>query len=161
MFVNELSLSPVAADVTNVQNRVRQFVLTIREATSRGARRTLRLPESFFANPIAPNYYWQNWVKDIRVERELRQFFLSLATQAPFLSDQMDIEAVWKEIDCFWHNQRALGLKAAYVSDGLALSMSSSEEWDSYLLECDVHELIGEDVERRTEIVHHASSPDT
>lgn len=158
MFINELSLSPAAPDVTTGQNRVRQFVLTMREATACGARRTLRVPEDFFANPIGPNYYWQNWARDNRVERELRQFFLSLATKEPFLGDQPDVEAVWNEIDCFWQNQAALGLKAAYVSDGLALSMSSRQEWDNFLIECDIHEVVEEEVECRMEVVHHASS---
>ncbi|MFH1113330.1 MAG: hypothetical protein V1792_05365 [Pseudomonadota bacterium] len=130
----------------------------MREATAHGVRRTLRIPEDFQARPIASNYYWKNWIRDDRVERELRRFFLSLATKEPFLRDQPDIEAVWSEIDCLWHGQFALGLKAAYVSDGLALSMTSEEEWNNFLIECDIHEVVGEDVECRREVVHHAST---
>jgi hypothetical protein len=158
MFVNELSLSPAAEDVTAGQTWVKQFVLTMREATVRGALRALRIPEDFFANPIGPNYYWKDWATDTRVDRELRLFFVSLATKRPFLRDQPDIEAVWNEIDCLWQNQFALGLKAAYVSDGLAVSLSSRQEWDSHLIECDIHELVGDEVECRTDVVHHASS---
>jgi hypothetical protein len=159
MFVNELSLTPAALDVPTGQNRARQFVLTMREATARGVQRTLRLPEYFFANPIGPNYYWGNWLNDNRVELEIRQFFRLLATRVPFLGDEPDIEAVWRDIDCFWQNQSALGLKAAYLADGLALSMSSGQEWDSHSIECDIHELAGGDLECRREVVHHAASP--
>lgn len=158
MFVNELSLTPVAVDVLTGQNRARQFALTMREATVRGVQRTLRLPENFFANPIGPNYYWQTWLSDNRVEREVRQFFLSLASKVPFLVDDPDLESVWKGIDCYWQNQLALGLKAAYLADGLALSMASRQEWDSHLVECDIQEIIGEDVDCRNEVIHHASS---
>jgi hypothetical protein len=159
MFVNELSLSPSAIDIATGQNRVRQFVLTMREATARGVKRTLRVPEDFFAKPVCPGYYWKNWVQDNDVERELRQFFRSLATKKPFLEDQRDVEVVWREIDCFWDNQSALGLKAAYVSDGLALSMNSCREWDTHLIQCEIHELVEDGVECRTELIHHASSP--
>ena len=158
MFVNELSLTPSAVDVPTGQNRARQFVFTMREATARGVQRTLRVPENFFAISIGPNYYWQNWVKDNRVELEVRQFFLSIATKFPFLVDEPDIEAVWRDIDCFWQNQFALGLKAAYLADGLALSMASRQEWDSHLIECDIHEILSEDVDCRSEVIHHASS---
>jgi hypothetical protein len=158
MLVNELSLSPAAPDVTTGRNRVMQFVLTMREATAHGIRRTLRIPQDFFSNPVGPNYYWKDWTKDKQVERELRRFLRSLVSKEPFLGDEPDVEAVWKEIDCKWRGQSAQGLKAAYVSDGLALSMSTREEWDSHSIECDIDEVVGEEVESHTEAVHHASS---
>lgn len=81
MFVNELSLSPAAVDVATGQDRARQFCKTMMAATARGVRRILRLPEDFFAKPIAPGYDWYVWSCDNRVEREVRQYFRSLATK--------------------------------------------------------------------------------
>ena len=159
MFVNELSLIPAAPDLATGQGRARQFVLTMTAATRRGVRRALHLPEDFFAQAIGPDYYWKNWLADSRVERELRQFFRSLATKAPFLRDDRDTEAVWADIDCLCDGKAALGLKAAYVADGLALSLSSGPEWDRHLIDCEVHEIVDDDVSCRSESVPHASSP--
>lgn len=158
MFVNELSLVPSAIDVPTGQDRAWQFVNTMRAATARGVRRTLRLPEDFFAKPIAPGYDWYVWSRDNRVEREVRQYFRSLATKAPFLRDEPEAEAAWADIDCCWQTQLALGLKGAYVADGLALSMSSRQEWDSVSIICEIQEIVDGDISCRCESIHHASS---
>lgn len=158
MFVNELSLSPAAVDVATGQDRARQFVNTMMAATARGVRRTLRLPEDFFAKPIAPGYDGYVWSCDNRIEREVRQYFRSLATKAPFLRDEPGTEAAWADIDCCWHTQLALGLKAAYVADGLALSMSSRQEWDNVSIICEIQEIVDGDISCRCESIHHASS---
>lgn len=157
MFVNELSLVPAAVNVAMGQSQAKEFVLTMRAAAARGVQRTLRMPEDFFAKALAPNYFWQSWLNDHRVARELRQYFRSLATKAPFLSDDPVTEAAWAATDCRWRNQTALGLKAAYVADGLALSMRSGLEWNSPFLECEIQEIVEEDISCRSENIHHAS----
>jgi hypothetical protein len=158
MFFNELSLLPLAADVPAGRERAEQFVTTLRAATMRGIQRTLRVPESFFTEPVARGYYWQNWLNDNRVDREIRQFFRSLATKLSFLRDEPDAEAGWKNVDCLWQNQLSLGLKAAYVADGLAVSVLSIPQWDTPWIECDIHELVDENIDSRPEILHHAAS---
>ena len=158
MFVNEISLVP-AVDVSIAQERAREFILTMTTATSTGVKRRMRLPVDFYAKPLAQGYYWQNWLGDNRVERELRQYFRSLATQIPFLHDEPDVEAASAEIDCLWQNQSTLGLKAAYIADGLALSILSDENWNTDSIECEIQEVIDDDVSCRNEVIHHASSP--
>src|SRR5690242_4418995 len=96
MFVNELSLIPEAADLSSAHARAEQFVHTIRAATSRGVQRILHTPEDFLSRVLAPAYSWYNWFQDSRVERELRQYFLSLATKVPYLRDDSDAEARWR-----------------------------------------------------------------
>ena len=39
------------------------------------------------------------------------------------------MECAWKNIDCLWNGEPALGLKAAHVADGLAISIASRQEW--------------------------------
>lgn len=158
MFVNELSLSQLADDIEEAHKRVRNYVLTMRAATASGVQRTLHLPQEFYAIPIAVGYYWQSWLHDKRVQRELQQYFLSLATKVPFLQDDPVVEVHWSEIDCVWKARRALGLKAAYIADGLAVSMLSSAEWDSDLLECEIQEVDGNDIRSTYESIHHAST---
>jgi hypothetical protein len=159
MFVNELSLVPAAANVPAGQERARQFVLTMIAATARGVKRILRLPEDFFAKAVAPSYNWYHWLSDNRVDREIRQYFRSLATKAPFLHDVPSTEAVWAGIDCYWDAQPAFGFKAAYVADGLALSLLSRPEWDYPLIACEIQEIVDQDISCRSESIHHASSP--
>lgn len=158
MFLNELSLTRLADDVQTAHNRVRNYVLTMRAATANGVQRILHVPEDFYAIEIAEGYYWQSWLGDNRVERELRQFVLSLATKVPFLQDDPIAEDQWAGIDCFWNTQRALGLKAAYTTDGLAVSMLSSNDWDSDSIECEIHEIFEDEVISRYDAIHHASS---
>jgi hypothetical protein len=157
MFLNELSLVPLAVDVIAGQERARQFVLTMMAATALGVQRTLQVPEDFFVKAIAPGYNWYMWSCDGRVEREILQYFRSLATKSPFLRNEPPAEAEWIEIDCLWENQLALGLKAAYVADGIAISISSRQEWDAPSLECEIQEIVDGDVACRMEFIHHAS----
>jgi hypothetical protein len=158
MFFNELSVTPLAADVESGQMRVEQFVRTMIVIASRGVRPMLRIPEDFFVKPIAPGYDWYKWLNDNRVDRQLRQYLRSLGTEMPFLRDQGELEAEWAGIDCFCRNQKALGLKAAYVADGLAVSLLSRQEWDNPFIDCEIQEITGEDIECRLESIHHASN---
>jgi len=158
MFFNELSLVP-AANISEGQRQVDQFVQTIRAATHNGIGLTLQIPENFFSSAIAPEYYWNNWLKDDRIDIEFRRFFRSIATKTPFLRDTPDMEADWRDIDCLWQNQFSLGFKAAYIADGLALSIPSRSEWDVPWIECTIHELVNEEVDIRLESIHHAVSP--
>jgi hypothetical protein len=158
MFVNELSLTPAAADQQSGQERASQFVRTMTAATSRGVRRSLRLPEDFHSTQIAPDYNWYSWLSDKRVEREVQTYFRSLATKVPFLVDEADIEAEWAGMDCLWQGQQALGLKAAFVADGLALSLASREEWNTDSIVCEIQEILDNDVLCRSESIHHGST---
>src|SRR5205814_2318558 len=116
------------------------WILTLRAATARGVQRTIHLPVTFHASPIAEGYYWQSWLNDRRVGRELRQFFLALATKLPFLEDDIEAQASWAAIDCLLDNQQTSGLKAAYVTDGIAVSLLSSAQWDTASVQCEIQE---------------------
>ncbi len=158
MFANELSFTPPAPDRYAGQERAEQFMEVVVAATTRGVARVLRLPEGFFLTEIAAHYNWYAWLADSRVRRESRQYFLSLSTKMPFLRDSPDTEAIWAGMDCFSRNRPALGLKAAYIADGLACSMCSEQEWDNHSLECEIQEIIDHGVYCHREVIHHAST---
>jgi hypothetical protein len=159
MFANELSLVPQAADILIGQKRATQFIQTMRAATQMGVQRTLRMGYDFLSTPFAPDYCWHNWRNDKRVDPEAQRFFNMLATKMPYLEDDPLLETKWKEIDCYWQTQQAAGLKAAYVGDGLGLSMLLRAEWDNYLITCEIQALIDGDVSSQNEQIHHASDP--
>ena len=157
MFVNELSLVP-APDVVTAQTWARNLILTIRATVARGLPRLLRMPEDFYTRQLGPAYYWRDFLNDKRVDLESRRYFRSLATKIPFLRDLESMDASYVEIDCYWNSQIALGLKAAHVADGLALSMATQQAWDCATIVCEIHEIVDEDLSRRKETVQHASS---
>jgi len=159
MFVNELSFHPPAVDQPTGRERATQFVHTLIASVQRGVPRILRTPCNFDALPLAHGYYWKDWRSDRRVEREVQQYFRLLASKSPFLQDEPDVESVWGEIDCLCQGQKAFGLKAAFVADGLAVSIVSSETWDMPGVAYEIHELVNEDLSCRCEEVHHASTP--
>ncbi len=156
MYANELSFIPPAKDVAIAQSQVEQFIMTIKAAKSRGAE--LRLPEDFFAMPLAGAYYWKDWFSDKRIDIEKRRYFETVSTKYPFFKDDPKSESAWGSVDCFWEGKSAQGLKAAYIADGLAISMASSREWDSHFISVEIQEIVENDVSCRKEDVHHASS---
>jgi len=158
MFMNEFSLTPAAIDVSSGKERLERFVLTIRAATMQGVCRTLYLPDNFSANKIAPSYYLKDWLLDKNVDCELRRFFTSLATKSPFLRYEEKLADTWAGIDCLWQNKKSLGLKAAYVADGLAISILSQPQWDNPYIQCEIQEIIDNNVCCRSTSIHHASS---
>jgi len=157
MFLNELSLTP-ARDLETAQAWAEQFVRTMVAATSRGVRRAIYVSDDYSGKPLAAGYYWHDWVSDRRVDMELRRYYRSLTTKSPFLRDHPALENVFAEIDCLVAGTVAMGVKAAYVADGLTVSVLSEEAWDCPSLVCEIHEIGDEDVISRSENVHHAST---
>jgi len=159
MFVNELSFQRPAPDIEKGLSRVMQLVTTITEASKKGVQRKIHVPFDYLSLPIAPDYNLRNWLADNRVDPEARRYFRSLATSTPFLNSEPEIETMWKDTDCYWQGISAFGLKAAYLADGLAISISSMSEWNTHLVECKIEEIVNNEISVHTEAIHHISSP--
>ncbi len=160
MFANELSFVPPADDLAAGKIRAEQYVLTMRQATSRGIGRALQIPYDFWSTQLSSGYHLYNWRNDTSVERENRQFLVALATKMPYLADEAFLSSRWAELDCLWQTEKSLGLKAAYVSDGLALSLQSNSEWDRHEICCEIQAVTDSNIQCWTEKIHHASSPE-
>lgn len=160
MVLNELSLGQKAADVRSAQIMMVGLVQTIRTAVAGGVSRGLRTSADIHAVEIAPGYRVARWQNDGEVERESRTYFLSAVTKVFELIDPNDAT---REIPALFEfkfrGASANGLGAAFMADGLALSLSSSEEWNTNSVEIEYSRL-GEDEQftRSTENVHHAST---
>lgn len=160
MVLNELSLRTPANDVSTARQWMLSLIDTIQAAIKQGVARVLRTHSDFYNSPFAPNYTILNWRNDNEVDRELRRFFATLITKAPFLNDTSDSEVERSMLsECICSNQAAIGLGIALILESLAISLKSEQKWDacrvtvqwSYLNELD--ELINESIE-----VLHASS---
>ena len=136
-----------------------EFILTMKAATARGIQGILRLPDSFFSQSIAPNYSWHNSLNDAEIELEARRY-LKASRQRLHSLITCHICIILPSMDCFWNDQSSLGLKAAHIADGLALSFRSSNEWDLHSVECKTHELEddGEILSRHVKVRHASSS---
>jgi hypothetical protein len=131
----------------------------MRAATAKGVRRVLRYSDDFLNTPFAPDYDFYRWTADKRVDRELQRYFRTLSTKVPFFQDKPDAEAALEDMECHREGKLAKGLTAAYIADGLAVSLCSEPRWERSSVECEVHEIVGADIECRIDDIHHASSP--
>lgn len=156
MFFNELSLEPVAPALIDGQLRAECMLLTVKEATKSGVGRVLHLPIDFFNKPLCQQYTWNQWRVDGRIDKDLRRFFISLATKTPFLTDSPFVRN-YQDIDCVVDSKLALGIKAAYLADGLCISLQSDMKWGSHFLNCEIREIVDDDVMSFNAGVKHAS----
>lgn len=159
MFLNELSFATPTHDEPTARKWADDLVRTMAGATRLGVGRALHLPANFYTLPLAIGYCWLQWLDDGRVDRESRQYFRSLATKMPFLCGDPEDQEAWGDMDCFYNGQTALGLKAAYVADGLAVSLQSAPCWDADMVLCEVQQVTDELVDVRKERFRHAARP--
>ena len=137
MALNELSLRSPAQDMYVAQQQMSNLLSMMRMATKSGVNRVLRTHENFYAEFLAPGYSIADWYNDANVDREERRYFRSLATKAPYWRDLSE-SGIKENYDLseFQHNNvRADGLGFAYLTDALAVSLCSGDQWDASHLE--------------------------
>ena len=160
LVFNELSWEHPASSVEEARECANRLVLTMSEATRRGVKRAVRTTCDLQQLQLGPGYYWWHWREDPEVRRELQTYFRSIATKYPALLDEAEVAHAMQGCDYFMNGQRALGLGIACRMDSLALSMLSSNEWDTPVISLEVHELLEEKIERRLEDVRHVARPE-
>lgn len=131
MVLNELSLQPVAEDVLTARRRMVELISTMSAATRSGVSRVLRTHRDLNAEELASGYPIAQWRNDHDVDRDVRRFFTSLATKAPYLVDINDSTITDRaaESDFLYHESPAMGLGTAYLLDNLAISIRSVLHW--------------------------------
>jgi len=158
MVLNELSFRP-APSIIEARARMNDLLETVRHATARRVAKALRSDRDLNDIELAPGYLVRRWRNDNEIDRELKRYFLTLATKAPFLIDAPLAIARASGIDCFYNGERANGLLAAYLLDTLALSLRSAEAWEAPLVTISIEELSDTEPEliQADEQVHNAS----
>lgn len=162
LVFNELSLGQAPA--TEV---ARAFMLTLVRtcflAQDAGASRTLLVPEGAVTSEISPGYSLWAWVNDSQVDLDWRRKFLSMATHGPFTEKVISAEVLEQlAISEYLVGERtALGLGAAHVLDGLAVSIDGTEVWQEASLKVGMLSLSEEGDLLEAEVeVHHAARPE-
>lgn len=156
MVLNELSLHPLARDVYAARQRMEAFVQTMNVATRQGVKGMLRTSTDFNAEELAPDYPVVRWVNDRTVEPDLRNFYLKLATNAPFFDSS--IQESFYLSDFFWGEEQAIGLGVAFLLDALAVSFRSDSCWFESHLQLKINQIDdNEELTETFEDIPHAS----
>jgi hypothetical protein len=160
LILNDLSLNNPAPDTYSGRELMNQFILLCKSAIEYGAERSLRTTESFYNTQIAPDYSISNWLTDSEVDLEYRRYLRSLAHKAPYIDTiDKDIYNLHLSSDFNIDGQRVTGLGAAYLLDGLSISLKSENRWlvsrihlNMEYLDEELNEIINEEIH-----INHAS----
>ena len=162
LVFNELSLGRAPAQEA-ARRAMLALVRTCFLAQTAGAGRVLLVPEGAVNSEIGPDYSLWNWVNDPLVDLDWRRKFLSMATHGPFTEKVLSAEILERLAISEYSlaEQTALGLGAAHVLDGLAVSVGGEEGWHEASLRLDLLSL-SDDGDLLTDQVEvrHAASPD-
>lgn len=164
LFWNELAELPLAGDHTEARNRMEGFLDTCAALIRayRAAPPMLRSREPIDGVLLSEGYTVAHWRRD--ADRDRHRLFLRLAASVPLLSPPEDGEESLRRFGCAdcWHgSERALGLRAAWAADELAISLASDPRWRWAHLPVEV-EVLAEDLAlvRRPEKVRHLLAPE-
>lgn len=156
MVLNELSLQP-ASSVYEARARMACFIETMQQATKRRIPRLLHTDDDVKDIELAPDYPVRRWLNDHEVDLEARRYFKVLAQKAPLLSSEPLAAARASGMECFYHGASAKGFLAAFLIDGLALSICSADDWDVPLVDVECEELSETGLERFPYSLYHAN----
>ena len=143
-FFNELSLCPIAANVNDARERMSHFVKTLAQINSVAKKQLpLRVSEEFFNAKLASNYLLDQWRNDFDVNRDIRNYFRSIATKSPLL-ERGELKERASQCEARCRGELAIGILAAFLSDGLTISISSEPQWDCTTLKVTISEMDGD-----------------
>jgi hypothetical protein len=148
MVLNELSMHPAAPDSRIASVRMRELTTTMAGAVRAGVRPILRTSEDFQSTPLAQNYLLAQWLNDPHADRDAKVFFLGIQTRAPFLLDitDPDVEEKMGRSEFRYQDEVVVGLGVAFLTDSLAISFRSAEQWDQSSVVIDITTISDEGV---------------
>lgn len=138
LILNELSLRNPASNEQIAQQRMSEFIKTIKAIKAQGVRVNLRTKNNFHTIILARDYPIRRWLNNAsEVERV---FIKTLATKTPFSTDIanseiQDIENNASLSEFIYQGELAIGLGVAHVLNTIAISFLSEECWDCSRLE--------------------------
>ncbi len=166
LILNELSFqdpdNPVSGypcrDRRHARILMQQFIRTLIE-TKRfpNIRRELQTQHGSLEYPLAEGYSVSQWRNDEEVNRDERNF-LRLRTAIAFsLEDALRPSAL---LEVRLGERTGYGLSAAWLLDGICLSLGSHNTWDRSQLAVEVISFSNDDIRTEPETLRHVSHPD-
>jgi hypothetical protein len=139
---NELSAEPPALNVAVAFERMSRLIELLRTAPDHGLDPGLRIPQTFHACALSPDYRIWDWVNDSRVPMEQRLFLLTLATRSPYLDQAPEVvQERALLVDLRVGGIEADGLRTAYLLQTPLFSFFQTP-WDCPLIDCMCSELV-------------------
>ena len=166
LFLNELSEVPAAPSVAEGRRRMSRFVETILKARQyvNSTRPVLRLGRNIDEIELAHQYPVARWRNDSEVSKEQRVFLKALASSIPLVPLKTEaLEGVDPEdrCDCLYEGTLVQAFSAAYLLDGMPVSLDSASRWDAEWIQVKTHTLDGmANVVETDVLLRHASRPD-
>lgn len=123
----------------------------------------LRTPRDLLNRTLAQDFRIYNWLNDPSADRESTTYFLSVSTVLPYIDDELSEEDrnLFLTTEARHRGEIARGLLFAYKRNGLALSIQSSNVWDTPFLSIDVQQINeNADIENYSAKVRHSSNQD-
>lgn len=158
LALNELSLIRPARDNQEARRWIEGLVETLQTAVEQGARSALRVSYTFADDLVlAPDYTLGSWFNDKRVDQDVRTYLLTFSTQQPYLGDRPNETAQSEELIVYYQGEPGEGLRAAYLLNGLTVSVASSAQWHTPSLAVELYSLDDVSEVRRLEMLPHAS----
>src|SRR5690242_4766938 len=161
LVFNELSASPIAPTIDAAHRRLRMFSDILIDARIKG-RKLLVAPPELPQLQVAAGYSVGRWLRDrCWGDADRRVRVKTLIDKCGYYLDCAPPEELeFQEVEYRCGDELARGLFVAFSLHGLAVSFSSENRWDTAAIELQKYWLEGDDVQRRSVTVVHASRTD-
>lgn len=134
MVLNELSLKTPVGDIPKARKLMSELISTLRQAKVSGVK-VLRTSNKIDYLELAPNYPIARWRNDPEVDKEEIRFFKTLATKAPFWTNEFqEFKDEFDLSEVRYQGEIVNSIGFALIVDGLPVSFNSETRWkNSYL----------------------------
>lgn len=154
-YLNELSiLNPCASEEAQAKELMMKFTTICRKVKKIGFD-NLRYDIRLKGICLATDYYVESWLKDISVERELRDRFKSITVNTPFIDTEEEKRAIDKYIYSYGVCS-PIGLGLALFRETIAISFLTDNEWDTHCVNVDY---VDDDNVHSSDVLHVADVP--
>ncbi|KUO03963.1 hypothetical protein AQJ67_14510 [Streptomyces caeruleatus] len=160
LFLNELSCQSDAGP-RHVDEAMATFVATLKHLKSWGQNVELVTESPLQPAELARGYVYQQWVNASPRNRERHRYILRLRDRTPGALRGV-LEAAGHdpaEVEHFHDGRRAIGIGAAHLVDGMAISLPVSPKWAASWLDVDINRVGEDDIETYQDKVKHCSTP--
>ena len=160
LFFNELSVKEEINKETGKQ-RMTGLLDVYKKALSMGFKE-FKTTAAFLTYPLAPGYVIHDWLFDPMVDREVRALVRTKVSKSPYIDELVVQKDKNNNLlhEFTYHEQKAIGLGAAFLFNALAVSFANADDWANHVLELHVTKYTEEDqVISTVEKVQQASTP--
>ncbi|WP_143145011.1 hypothetical protein [Streptomyces humi] len=109
---------------------------------------------------LARGYVYQQWVNATPHNRDRHRYILRLRDRSTVRGTLEANGHDPAEVEHLHDGRQALGIGAAHLMDGIAISLPVTQKWATSWLDVDVNRLGDNDIESRQGRVRHCSAPD-